>query len=73
MQDGAPFVTVLRRLLSDDTGQDIVEYAILTALIAAGSVLLFSALAIIMRDSYQNGWNQSAQDAWEPCPPGGCM
>ena len=65
-------VASVREFLGDDTGQDLIEYAILTALIAVGSVLLFAALAIVMRDDYQNVWQQTAQDNWEPCPPGGC-
>jgi len=56
------------RLIHDDSGQDLVEYAVLTALIAVGSVLLFSALAGVMGVSYNN-WNTASQNAWEPCPP----
>ena len=67
----ATFARSLRRFLTDDTGQDLLEYAILTALVAVGSVALFSALALIMRQDYENVWQQSAQDNWEPCAPNG--
>ncbi len=59
------FVT---QLVRDESGQDLVEYAVLTGLIAVGSVLLFSQLAALMEGSY-DGWNAASQDAWEPCPP----
>ena len=54
----------------DDRGQDLVEYALLTGLISAGSLLMFSQLASAMGDAY-DGWNTAAQNAWEPCPPAG--
>ena len=62
-------VASLREFLRDDTGQDLIEYAILTALIAVSTVLIMAALAIVMRDDYQNVWQQTAQDDWEPCAP----
>ena len=61
--------TLIAQLVRDDSGQDLVEYALLTGLIAAGSVLLFSQLAAAMEAAY-NDANTASQDAWEPCPPG---
>ena len=61
--------TLFRRLLLDDTGQDLIEYALLTGLIAVGSVVLFSQLAAAMEGSY-NSSNTASQNAWEPCRPG---
>ena len=63
------------RFLHDENGQDLIEYAILTGFIAAGSILLFQQLAITMHDAYAGpagttGWNQAQQDAWQPCEPG---
>jgi Flp pilus assembly pilin Flp len=60
--------TLFRRLLLDDTGQDLIEYALLTGLIAVGTVLLFSLLAAAMKASY-NSSNTASQNAWEPGPP----
>lgn len=37
---------MLRRLLADDTGQDLVEYAILAALLATVSMAALSLLGI---------------------------
>jgi len=62
-----------KRLAVEEGGQELIEYAILTAFIAAGSVLLFAQLANTMNSAYANpvnGFNQATQDAWEPCPPG---
>src|SRR5262245_59252302 len=59
---------LIAKLVSDDSGQDLVEYALLTGLIAVGSVLLFSQLAAAMEASYSNS-NTATQNAWEPCPP----
>ena len=61
--------TLIGQLVHDDSGQDLIEYALLTGLIAAGSALLFSQLAAAMEAAY-NDSNTAAQDAWEPCPPG---
>jgi len=60
-----------RRLADDEGGQELIEYAILTALIAVGSVLLFAQLATTMNTAYAGttGFNQATQNAWEPCPP----
>jgi Flp pilus assembly pilin Flp len=61
----------LYRLLAEDDGTDLIEYALLTALVAVGSALLFSQIAASMNTAYAgtDGWNQAAQDAWEPCEP----
>lgn len=39
---------MLRRLLADETGQDLVEYAILAALIATVSVATLSILGLVV-------------------------
>jgi len=59
------------RVLRDDRGQDLIEYALLAAIIAIAGVLALSIFAGKMQNAYIN-WNTAAQDAWEPCPPGGC-
>ncbi len=59
---------LIAQLVIDDRGQDLIEYALLTGLIAVGSILLFSQLAAAMEASYNNS-NTASQNAWEPCPP----
>ena len=55
-------------LVHDDSAQDLIEYGLLTGLIAVGSALLFSQLAAAMEASYNNS-NTASQNAWEPSPP----
>jgi len=73
-QREANIAGVVRTFLREDTGQDLIEYALLTALVAVGSIALLSQIATTMNSAYAGpgGWNQAAQDAWVPCPPGGC-
>lgn len=60
--------TLIAQLVHDDSAQDLIEYALLTGLIAIGSVLLFSQLSSAMEASYNNS-NTASQNAWEPSPP----
>jgi Flp pilus assembly pilin Flp len=71
----ADLTELFKRFLHDENGQDLIEYALLTSFIAAGSLLLFQQLAVTMHDAYAGpsdttGWNQAQQDAWQPCDPG---
>jgi len=59
---------VVTRLATDDRGQDLIEYALLTALIGVSGVLVLSTLSTQMGIAY-NGWNTAGQNAWQPCPP----
>jgi Flp pilus assembly pilin Flp len=59
------------RLLRDCRGQDLIEYALLTSIIGVAGVLALAAFSGRMGTTYGT-WNTSAQEAWEPCPPGGC-
>ncbi len=56
------------RLLRDDDGQDLIEYALLTGIIAVGGVLLFPTIRTKMATAYQT-WNTDAQAIWEMPPP----
>ena len=56
------------RFCREDSGQDLIEYGLLTGIVTVSTVLLFGAIAGKMEDAY-NGWNTAAQDEWEPCPP----
>jgi Flp pilus assembly pilin Flp len=60
------------RLIVDDTGQDLVEYALLSGVIAVAGILLFPVIAGKMGTAYTT-WREGAKAAWEPCPPGGCL
>ena len=54
--------------IADDGGQDLIEYALLTAIVGISGVLIFSTLATTMGAAYSS-WNTAGQNAWQPCPP----
>ena len=55
-------------IIADDSGQDLIEYALLTAIISISGVLILSTLSTTMGAAYR-GWNTAGQNAWQPCPP----
>lgn len=61
--------SVVRRLVFDDDGQDLVEYALLTGLVAVAATVLLP-LASELGDIYE-AWNSDVNDLWEPPPPTG--
>ena len=59
---------LLRRLIRDDRGQDVIEYALLTATIG----LVGSAAWALMADNIETvytGWDTGVNDLWEPPDP----
>jgi Flp pilus assembly pilin Flp len=58
------------RLLVDDRGQDLVEYALLSGIVGVAGVLLFPIIAGKMGAAYTS-WQTGTQTAWEPCAPAG--
>jgi len=57
------------RLLAGEKGQDLIEYALLTGIIAIAGVLVLPTIQNKMAAAYQ-AWNADAQAIWEPPPPG---
>ena len=55
-------------LLFGDEGQDLIEYALLTGLIAVVGALIFPAFRTKMAAAY-SAWNSGAQALWETPPP----
>jgi Flp pilus assembly pilin Flp len=55
-------------VLADDGGQDLIEYALLTAIIGIAGLLALSMLPTTIGTAYSN-WNTAGQNAWQPCPP----
>jgi Flp pilus assembly pilin Flp len=53
---------------TDDRGQDLIEYALLTAIIGIAGLLALSTISTKMGAAY-SGWNTAGQNAWQPCPP----
>lgn len=60
----------LRNLAIDDAGQDIIEYALLTAAIGVVGILAWQAITGGIGTAYQ-GWDSGTQSLWEPPDPGG--
>jgi Flp pilus assembly pilin Flp len=58
----------LVRLVNDDSGQDLVEYGLLTGLVGAAALLSFLFLTGVLGFQYST-WLTGAYNSWEPCPP----
>ena len=59
----------LLRLIRDDDGQDVVEYALLTAGIGIVSVATWPVIETGIKNTYKT-LNGRTQDAWEVPDPG---
>ncbi len=57
-----------RRWLADDSGMDMVEYALLATFIAIVGVLGFQAIANSMNPVYTS-WDGAVDSIWEVPPP----
>jgi Flp pilus assembly pilin Flp len=60
---------IFTRLWRDDSGQDVVEYALLSAFIGLGSYGGFLAIQNAISVSYVN-WDTGQQGLWQPPAPG---
>ncbi len=58
----------MARLVVSDRGQDLLEYALLTAFIGLAGAVAFNLLAASMNTAY-SGWGDGINDLWEPAPP----
>ena len=57
-------------LVYGDEGQDIVEYALLTASICLVRIVIWQNITAGIGTAY-SGWDSGNQDLWEPPDPGG--
>jgi hypothetical protein len=64
----AMIIRAIIQLVSDDGGQDLVEYALLSGIIGVAGVLLFPVIAGEMAATYES-WKAGSLAAWEPCNP----
>ena len=58
----------ITRWLNDESGQDLVEYALLVAFIALAGVAGFNLIGSVLGGAY-TGWNTGVQDLWEVPEP----
>jgi Flp pilus assembly pilin Flp len=60
--------SLLVRLITEEHGQDLVEYALLTAAVSVATVLGIAALGSAINSVY-TAWDTRTQDLWEPQAP----
>lgn len=60
--------TLLGRLLRDEGGTNLIEYALLAGTVGLGGAVALSLWPAVMATVYGN-WNQDTQDIWEPLDP----
>jgi Flp pilus assembly pilin Flp len=63
-------VALIARLIRDDHGQDLVEYALLTAFFGLCALLAWTNLRAALGASY-GGTTAGVQSLWDPPPPSG--
>jgi Flp pilus assembly pilin Flp len=61
-------MTLIRRLITDDRGQDLVEYILLGALVGLASLILANVMPGVMNAVYVS-WDTSTQSLWYPDAP----
>jgi len=60
---------LLKRLLVDERSQDLIEYALLAALVGAVGVAIFPVIQGKLSGTY-TGWGSAIQNLWIPKDPG---
>jgi len=63
-------LAVLVRLVEDERGQDVIEYALLTAAIGVVSAATWPVVASAIGTAY-SALESNTHNLWEPPPPGG--
>jgi Flp pilus assembly pilin Flp len=58
------------RLLRDESGQDIIEYVLVTAGIGVVTIATWPAIELAIRNAYQQ-LDTNTQNLWVPDPPAG--
>jgi Flp pilus assembly pilin Flp len=60
---------LLKQLLVDERGQDLIEYGLLAALVGVVGVAIFPVIQGKLRGTY-TGWGGAIQGLWIPKDPG---
>ena len=63
-----PVLQHIVRFIVDDTGDDLVEYILLAAVVGTAGTVALNALPGIMNVVY-GAWDAGAQALWEPDDP----
>ena len=67
--DAIPMRTLLHRLVHEDRGQDLVEYALLATVIGLVGAVAFQSIMSAIRTTY-GSWNASNNNNWQMPDPG---
>lgn len=70
MRAGTAWYRVATALLRDEDGQDLVEYALLTAALGVATIATWPIIATAIGAVYGR-LDANTQGLWEPPPPGG--
>ena len=62
--------SLMYRLLADEKGQDLVEYTLLTTVVALAGVAVWAAFGTAIHTVYTS-WDTTTQAIWEPQAPAG--
>ena len=65
-----PAGRLLRRLITDESGQDIVEYALLGALLGVSGLAAYTVITGNIKTSF-TAWDSNVQALWDMPAPGG--
>ena len=61
-------MTFIPRLITDDRGQDLVEYLLLGATVAFASLIVANVFPGVMNTVYVS-WETAREQLWYPDPP----
>jgi Flp pilus assembly pilin Flp len=59
---------LVSRILHDERGQDLIEYALLTTVVALASVGVFGLIQNAIQAAYTS-WNSGTNSIWQPPDP----
>jgi Flp pilus assembly pilin Flp len=59
---------LLHRFIAEERGDDLVEYALLTAVVAIVSFAAAAAIGVAINTTYAT-WDAATQNIWEPQAP----
>ena len=62
--------SLIRRLLRDERGQDIIEYVLLTAALGVSSIAVWPLISATIGQTYAT-LDQNTQNMWVPPDPAG--
>ena len=63
-------ISLLTRLARDEGGQDLIEYALLTAFLGLVTIASWKAVEAAIKTTYSS-WGTGVNNLWEPGDPAG--